>query len=391
MSAITSLNFLNGIGPSYPYVFNAKYSNTVGLRSAIFGAINRTARKRVLFCGDSTQTGVGSSPGTSNLNASWPLAPAAQLRTLLNNGGVPTNINTFMGGTSATDMANYKLFDTRISTTVWTFPAITTHSIGGKIYQHGTAAGQMNFTPGGGYAFENAELLCLDPALTRSILVRANGGTVATISNVGIANTPRLVTVTGISPAITVLGFQPGTSAVVFIVGGGAYQTGETAMAFYQAGWGGSVAADWDDTALIYSAVNAIPVLAPAHTFLEITINDENAPTNLTLYGTYMQALVTAALLSGSVTLVVGGPSAPNPPEATHSSLATQMTFWKALYDLASLNDVSLLDLTVGIGSYANMDAAGYMSDVSHLTAAGYAFKASIYYNFFRQVAALGV
>lgn len=381
-----------GVPLNYAYVTNAKYANTVGLRSAIFGAKTGTARKRVLFCGDSTTTGVGSSSGTSNLNALWTLSPIAQLRTLLNAGLCPTNINTFMGGSSATDMANYKLYDPRISTTVWTFPAITTHSIGGKIFQHGTAAGQMNFTPGSGFTFDCAEILCLDPAATRSILVRANGATAATISNVGVANTPRLVTVTGISPAITVVGFQPGTSAVVFVVGGGAYATGETAMALYQGGFGGSKAADWNDTGLIYSAVSAIPALAPAHTFLELTINDENAATDLTTYKSHIQALITAAALSGSVTLVVGGPSAPNPPEATHTSLVTQMTYWQALYDLAVLNDISLLDMTIGLGSYDDVNAAGGMSDVSHLTAAWYGVdhKARVYYNFFRQVAELG-
>lgn len=376
--------------------FNVTSANVAGLKQAVRDARSGTARRIVGFIGDSTRFGTGSSPGTNVANALWAAGPTPQLAKTLTGIGIPTNCNTLMGFGVLT-MNNYagaSNYDgLRVTAGTWNASTSTFGGLGATIAVTGS---QFTFAPkdtaGLAQSANRATIISKNPSAGRSILVRANSATALTISNDNSKadDVPRSDTAS--FTATTAMGLQAGSAAAVGFIGIMTYLNTETAMTLVSGGWPGSAAADWNVNPTTFGPIMVIPVLGMSHCFIELTINDENdSVVHITAYKASIQALIDACVSAGvTVTLVVGGPSAPNPPEATHQTLAIQMTYWQALYDLATLNNLSLLDLNIAIGSYAYANSIGIMWDVSHLTATGYAVnKAQAFSNFIVYAAAL--
>lgn len=375
-----------------PYAYNVTRANTVKLRAAIFGARNGTKRSRIGWYGDSTTWGTGSFPSNpSTSDAKFPLGPRPRLAALLTARGVPANINSFVGCgvITANNYGNAGGYDVRVTTNAWAAEAT---GPGGAHFQCATAANQLTFTPGNGFTFDRAEIFMRDPAAGNSLEVRANGATALTVGNVGTVDTPRLVTATFANT--TAMGVRPATAAKVVILGINCYKSTENALNFLNFGFPGAVLTDWD-TATIYSGIAWAAGLALDHVFIEMDINDPNQATGQAGVTTEKKKMIDAFLAVGTgVTLVVGGPTAPNPPEATHTALAVQDAYRAINYTIANdpayIANVSILDINMAMGGWDGANNAGWMNDVSHPNTTGYQIKAGFIDKWFQQVEQLG-
>src|ERR1044072_6087022 len=96
---------------TFPYVYNAKLSNTTQLRAAITAAKTGSGtRGRIFPLGDSRFHGNGSLPiGGDSTKAIYTGAPFTQLATALTAAGIPAKANSFLGSGGVT-AAQYALY-----------------------------------------------------------------------------------------------------------------------------------------------------------------------------------------------------------------------------------------------------------------------------------------
>lgn len=149
------------------------------------------------------------------------------------------------------------------------------------------------------------------------------------------------------------------------------YNSSSKEISIYNMGWAASLAANWDASTYGWDPINAIALVAPDLTFIDLTINDWNAGTNLSTYSAEIQALITAAKASGDVILMSGNPS--DPTFGSDASLATQQTYVAAMETLAYSNNVPMIDVwTLFGGTWSGPNTSGWMFDSLHPNGTGY-------------------
>lgn len=361
--------------------FNITAANTSQLSTGIQGAIAGNARKRILLCGDSTMYAQGSNNSVIGLKTRS--APYMLTQALIAN-GIPAEIDNFQGGGNDT-ITNYRTYDPRATSAInWGFDAAW--SCGGFSYSTSTVGAVSIFTPG--VTFDTIEFCYFEPAIGVSATVDAGGATLATITNSGQATNTQMKTVISVGGTASVVNVTCVVGPFTY-TGVHVYTAAANKLSITGAGMQGALATDWSRSTNVYDPKLGLTAFAPDHTFIELTINDSNALTLSATYKAQIQAIVTAAQLSGGVTLVVGDPTLTI--GAGRANLDQQRRIWQCLYDLAAVNNISLLNLPAFMNSYEALVANRRQFDGSHLSDAGYQFKggsgytAAGYANFFNR------
>lgn len=348
-----------------PNVFNYAPQQLKKWRAALASVKTGVANARILCIGDSTTFGAYSNgTGSGAWNA---LNYPAQLAARFNSAGINAHSNSWMGaGRTITDQLP---FDSRMTTTSdWT--VFTPQGIGGFIpcSQSVTGTGYLSFTPTVNVSTFN--IFYVQTTTARSFNWNINGGSNTNVSTLNATTGLAVATATGTLGANTLNIQYSSGSNYIYINGIEAYDNSKKWVSVINAGWRGSTASSWNQSASLYNPIPAISVVAPNLTLINLSINDWNAGTAISTYIANIQAVITAALATGDVILVTANPSqTPFSGDATQSA---QQQYVTALYGLAASNNLVLIDLFSRWGTWTSSNSLGMNYDNLHPNQLGY-------------------
>lgn len=322
-----------------------------------------TGRGLILALGDSTVAGAGAgSGGTSDMNGAYSNGWPSQFATLLN-GSIPTVFQSFFG--SQVSQVAYGTYDTRLVLGAnWTAAGVSI--LGGVTFKFAVGAvNNLAFTPPA--AFDTIIVYYARNPGLGTFTVNIDGGTaLGTAINTNAASALSSVTYT-VAKGTHTINIVPGNDQTLHIAGIRTYDSTVPAIDIIQVGAYGALTATFDVTTSPWSAINALKTLAPDLTFIDLTINDSNAPTLLSTYSTQLNDITVAAKVSGDGVLIVGPPS--NTVLATNGTLDT---FIAALKSIAAANNCRVVDTKDRWGSYAAVQPTYPYFDNFHPETAGY-------------------
>jgi lysophospholipase L1-like esterase len=345
---------------SAPAIYNLKPSNLKKWRKALGNVRTGTANARVLCVGDSTTRGLGGA--ASNANIAQKCYPA-YLADILS-GQVTTGKQSFFGSGNLV----LPTIDTRVVITGGTTTA-TNLTLGGSMVQLTASGHTLTFTPTTN--IDTIDVYYSKTGTTASFTVNVDGGAaLATVNTNGTAGVyKQTVTTTLGAHAINCVWAQ-GTN---YILGIEAYDSTRKQVSIWNMGASGARSTDLADTSAGYAELNALLAYAPDLTILDCGINDMNNGVTVDAHRTNMQAVITAAKTSGDVIIKV-----PAPSSVAAIPQATQDTFAAAMYALAEVNDLPVIDLRQRLASYEDANAMGLYYDTLHPNALGYADIAQV-------------
>ena len=343
-SSFTVTDQLNS-GPLGSGVFNLNAINLPHWRAKLAGVRNKTGRARIILLGDSTTAGAGAGTGgTLNYNGAFAKNYPRDFASLLA-GYIPTSDNSFFGD-QTNNSVGYGAYDTRV--TLGTGWSTTQLSFAGQMFKFtsGGGAGTLAFTPAG--QIDTITVYYLQQSGSGSLTVNVDGG--ASLGTINQNGTGSLKTVTyTVTKGNHTVNLVPNNDAAVWIQGVVTYDSTTSAVDLIQGGSSGATAASFSSTSFIWNPIAVLGELAPDLTVICLTINDSNTPsTPIATYTTQMQAIITQALTTGDVILMVGAPS--NTTQATDGTLAQYIA---VLHQLAITNNVGLIDLAARWKSWA--------------------------------------
>jgi lysophospholipase L1-like esterase len=330
-------------------VYNLRAKHLRKTRAAVAKARAGTGIFRISTLGDSTVAGYNlTAPVTEN----WPNV----LVKLLADNGAPTN------GTGIVAAHNALSNDTR-----WNYPADWVgHAAWSSIRRNTTTTTPLLFTSNVAgtiarvyySAGSNAFNLVIDGGAP--LLVTPPGGTGIIYTEVtGLANTTHVLSI-----AKTVAG------STLYVFGAEVRSSATTGVILYNGGVSGIRIANIYQQAL--SHLNFALAESPSDLVIIRCETNDTQITSLANYKKGLQDTLTAVVASGAdVVLVTAVPS-----------LNKDFTeYTKVLYDIADDYDIPLIDHLDRLGTYAETNAQGFMSDDFHPTKTGYQEEAHSIFN----------
>lgn len=340
-------------------------------RAALARVRSGGGNARVAMMGDSTTLGVGSgATGTSGNLIQFSIP--SQLATIFNAPVASINAyaNGFMGaGNSADSGFSFQANDPRVSVgNSWSLFG-TFFSLGGGFMTATTTTNAYSFTPT--TTVDRCRVWYASGGGGNAVLgINFNGGTQTQVSiglQSGNINSTTISGTLGLNTCNVT--FVSGSSGV-FVLGFEAWNSAQSSIQIINMGCSGSTSGNWNNSISGFGPIATLPLLAPDLTVINLGINDWRTGVSLATFTANIQALITAAKLSGDVVLVT---PIPTDPVSSGISLATQQTFQNAIIQLGQLNNVPVFD---GFGrwiSYANSQPLGIYFDTIHANTTGYA------------------
>lgn len=339
-------------GPAFLPIWNA------GLAARAAG----TRNAKLLVIGDSTTAGWGGQGTSAQSNAiaySWPRKLAAYLP-FGSDSSWFADKNTLVGG--AISLAT---FDNRVVLGSWVQTLGGTPTLGGPMLTCTTGTTALQFTPLNVVDTFDIYTRRLAGLGTFTAAIDAGGTT-----SIDQTVSPGTVVKTTLTAALGIHTLNLArVSGNVDLVGVVAYNSAQKETTVINAGWSGSVAADWQAVNGPMDPLLMIPVVAPDLTIICLTINDWVAATSTSAYTASMQAIITAAVSAGSDVVLMSG--VPTDPATT--SAAQQLTYRNIVQSLATSNNVPYLDMTAQWTSWTVANGNGWMFDAKHPNGLGYA------------------
>ncbi|HEY5106587.1 MAG TPA: hypothetical protein VII73_07425 [Caulobacteraceae bacterium] len=348
------------------------------LQRSLVRAKGGTSRARVLCIGDSTTLGqgAGTSVGGYLIGLARDKAVPARMGALLAAAeNLPCSMESMFGEGNVLNLGlSLSAYDSRI--TLGAGWAMSNTTVGGGSYQNSTTTNPITYTPE--VNVDTFEVYFLEAPTTGVVTFDIDGSAPSsgptTFNTVNASYGYAKVTIKAASTGAHTLHVKgPGTVGV--IVGGiVAYDSTVGGVDIINAGWGASTTSNWAATSYPWSNVNALSVILPHLTIIEL-INDSWAIQNAALTTSNLQTLITEAKLSGDVLLCV--------PHAAQSgwdggSLATQAAVAAAIKGLAASNNVPCIDWQARYGTWAAANTIGWMNDAAHCNAVMYEDKAAL-------------
>lgn len=325
---------------------------------------------RVLFIGDSTTVGKAANYASTG---DWKTnGYIGQLSRMLNTAGINAHFNSFIGSGNGFNNAT---FDPRITVGAgWAADAIYP-TAGGQPYTATGATSSLSFLPT--VNVDTFNLFVLKISGFGTITYNINGGSASTFSENGANNTILTLTKTGSLTAST-LNVDYVSGGKVSLVGVEAYDSSKSWISLINAGSSSSRSVDWAVANNPYSPANCIGIYAPVLTSICLGINDwaQGGGTDITTFIANIQLLITNALAIGDCMLVAPAPSA-----ISVKTLEFQQTYIAALYSLAVLNNIPLIDFFSRLTSYEISNPIGYYFDTLHPNGTAYGDQATAIFN----------
>lgn len=363
---------LVGANPSFPVpsgpivpmsaagVFNLNAQNLSHWRAAVARVRAGTGRGRVLCVGDSTTQGYGAQ-GSASATGCWPLSYPSMLSKLLSTYYVQTTTNSFFGDTSA---VSYPLYDTRVTLGANWASDGTHPTFGGRWFKYDNlAVNNISFTPSGNV---DTVIVFNWKGSAGTFTFNVDGG--ASLGTSTALSTGWQALQGTVSKAAHTINVVPNNNGVAYIGGMLAYDSTVPSIDIFQGGYNGATVSFYLGTGQTYNAAATIPFLAPDLTIINLTINDITTydVAGIPNYIVNMQTLISAAIATGDVILVMGVPGSTN--------TAAQLSAYRdALMQLARTNNLPVIDLTTRWGSYAAANAVMPYGSGVHPSQVGYA------------------
>lgn len=387
---------MSGMFPAYPQRLHASDHAAIGMPASCFYNVSAGSLRNYLaalarmrngsgnvligIVGDSTSVGFGAA-----VNTSWTGARAknssARLAALLNSYFAPARNDSWFGDGNMGNAA-LPLYDPRIAFIAgqWFIDAGTTMlSVGHSPMKSNTTGSAFAFMPANSWNNANIFYTSFSYSGNGSAAVNAGGGaTLATYNS----NTPSALfnigNVVAGSTSVQACNVVP-TSTNAFIYNGcECWDSNIPSILIRNYGWSSSKVSDWATAnGGGYDPIKAVKTMANHVVFINLTINDLNAPTDMLTWSAGMQSFITQIQNGGvtDVVLVMGNPTSTMTPT---TALAVQ--YLTELYRLARVNGCAVIDLYNRLTSYAVANPLGLYSDAIHLNGAGYSDVAQAKY-----------
>lgn len=380
-----NVEYIDGGTPSVSPIFNYDHTKLLKAKTAISKTKTNLGDATILFVGDSTTYGGGAgndtNPIVGSYNHSYPVKAANRIT------GVPVSVDSRAGdGNSG---AGYQ---TDIG---WFMPIAAYDS---AIISESKTIVPSSFNTVGGYSFQGVSggeepSIVLFPRKTWDIMdfmyVQSNTmnlgiGSVHSNLDNSVDCNANTTPVSAISRPITIP--QSGAVAVIrnALSGNQTFHTlgwrfrssTQKRLFFVNAGaraWNSTNDASigWTNESQPWSPLNAINTLwKPDLTIINLGINDyRSGGSGITVaqYKANIQKIINKAKLSGDVILCV-----PNNINPNNNGPIPDTQFHQALYELATTNDIPLINFAAVLGSYEESVANGTQRDNLHPNQAGY-------------------
>lgn len=351
---------VNPDGDTGRYAPTAAASALQAWRLGIAGNRSNTARSRIVCIGDSTTAGYGAGSG-GGMTGARPKAFPAYLAAALSGFGIGAHINTLFGTAALASAAAYALYDTRVSIGAgWTLAGLG--SAGGDMWLNTTTTNSYAWTPPD--SVDTFVIHYPQGSGLGTFTIDIDGGSATTINANG-ADVLLTQAITA-APGAHTLNVKR-VSGSCYWWGIEAYTAATKNIGLVNLGCNGLVAANFTSDTWIGDVVGSWQSLAPSLSIITVGINDWGSGTNVAAFKVSVQTLIDTALEVGSCLLVI-----PYPSGTGLASIATQLTYIDALYELADTNAVPTIDLTDRFTT--NADATAFDSgDGVHPGLLGYA------------------
>lgn len=321
-----------------------------------------TADAKLLLVGDSTTRGNGCAASGAVIPCSYPfvLDTLMKARSLIAAHGLETCQPSdarwvFAGGGGWVQTAQY---------------AFGGSSINGAGATCGTgtgAGGTFTYTPTTGDTYDSFDVYFMrgnSGGVNFSggtCTITATGGSPTAQSTTGTAGIGK-VTVTAASAATTNAVTVVDTTAGCYIAAIEPFLSTTHKIRVGNAGVGQSHSVGWSNAATFYS-IQAIELYAPTLTVVSLGINDATISTSASSFTANIQAIITAAKVSGDVILMSFPPSQ-NTPQTTY-----EPQYNTALRSLAAANNIPFIDT---YSAWGQSYWTAQMFDAFHPQAGGY-------------------
>lgn len=352
--------------------YNVSPSSLRNYLAALAKLRNGSGNVLVSEVGDSTDVGFGAATAVSWTGARAKNAPA-RLAALLNSYFAPARNDSWFGDGNVGNTA-LPLYDPRIAFTSgqWFVDAGTTMlSVGHSPMKSNTSGSAFAFTPANAWNKANIFYTSFSYSGNGSAAINAAGGsTLATYSSNTGSPLFNIGSVTAGSTATQACNVVP-TSTNTFILNGiECYDSATPSILIRNCGWSSSKVSDW---ATVngggYDPIKAVKTMANHLVFLNLTINDLNAGTDVSVWSASIQDFITQIQNGGvtDVVLMMGNPTSTMTPS---TPIAQQ--YLAEIYRLARVNGCALIDLYNRWTSYAVANPLGMYSDAIHPGGVGY-------------------
>jgi hypothetical protein len=281
------------------------------------------------------------------------------------------NTDSFAGVANRTTTGQVTTFDPRL-----TFGAgwevVEQFSYGGNILScPNTSTAAMTFTPE--KAWNTVEIEYITNPGFGTFTVKNGANTMATVDPRAPGFTLEKNTyTTGGAAAIQALNIaRTGTGGGIFILSGRTYDSATKSVLLCNAGSNSSAATGWATNGGLdfYGCLSRITKRAADLLVIALCVNDWNAsPTAVWTWDANIRILIEQQLATGGRVMLVGEPQS---DPAAYASAATQTEFLRRLMALAKLYRLSYMNVQKRWGSYAEANAAGFMSDQRHASITG--------------------
>lgn len=353
-------------GP-YPTFFNVKASNTAGFKDALNNG------GMILCAGDSTTFGIAAGVAQAASRAlSWPDVLSGLL-------GSDAHCNAIMGfgqSPTTTDWAAYAAnsgITSIVFSGAWGYSGTTLATVGGETMScPNDTTNPVTITPSA--TFDQVDIYWVDQGSRGLKVYDQDDNLIETIVFTSTLLVKKQTVDMG--STCTALKLRANTTSSPQVVGVVFRTAASPKCEIVNSGRQGYKVSSWNTTTNNYSPRPAVISVDPAAAFVELTIND-GRDTPVATYKTDYQSLIDAWKGAGiNLCLVVGNPANP----ANQGSQAAQDAIMRAVFDLAALNDLPVINHRPAFGwTWSAAVSLGLMAsdNNAHPITAGYAQKAA--------------
>lgn len=351
----------NLIGPDgLPISVGGGESLLPKFKAALAKTRNGASITKLLMLGHSHIVGSGAN-GVGYVAGGRAKNSTVRLTSLLNTYFAPANSHSGIGWGNIFG-STLPQYDPRFTLTNWNTGSLN-NAIGG-VYNSNTSGAVMSFTPIG-----DVDTFIVYYARNPgqgTFNLDIDGGS-ATSVNANASSAIGVQSISAGSAGSHTLNITKTNSTNNYILGIIAYNSTLKEICVIQAGQSGAKAADIAVSTNAWDGINEILAVAPDLTYIQISINDWVAGTNINAFKASVQLLINAALISGDVVLSTDVPS--NISNATQS---VQKNFVTAINELADANGLLVVDLYGRAVDFVTANSLGLMADNLHRNGAGY-------------------